>query len=76
MTKPMTVIQIVSAAIKQGGFDGLYDEHGECACELDDLAPCGGLQDGCTMGYRYVCNDDGCEYYGDAGPHWHMRSMK
>ena len=74
--KPMTVIELVADCIKKGGYDGLYDEHGECSCELDDLAPCGGLQNGCTMGYVYWCEDADCEFTLDAGRHFHMRAKK
>ncbi len=74
--KPMIVIEIVHDCIEKNGYDGLYSEDSQCACELGNLAPCGNIEHGCTMGYRYVCNDEGCEYYGYAGEHWHMRATK
>ena len=37
----MTVIEMVAEHLRQNGYDGLYDAYGECACEVDDLAPCG-----------------------------------
>lgn len=46
--------------LKAQGFDGLFYD-GACACDLDDLAPCGncGLEDledfinGCEGGYKH-----------------------
>ncbi len=50
-----TVIQIVTAYLTAGGFDGLCCEG--CGCELADLAPCGeGM--GCQPAYRGA---DKCE---------------
>lgn len=53
-------IKIVRAKLKAGGFTGLYYP-GECACLLDDLAPCGnskrddeGYINGCSPGHKHV----------------------
>lgn len=68
------VLELVAHALKVQGFDGLYST--ECSCEIGDLAPCGDINDYCQAGYRYVCNDDDCEYTLANGEHWHMRSGK
>ena len=38
----MTVKEIVKAYLDANGFDGLFSDDGDCACQKDDLAPCGG----------------------------------
>ena len=59
----MTVLDIVTAYLKQHGFDGLYSD-GECACNLDNLAPCGESFSRCWPGYQLPC---------DCGDHdWHI----
>lgn len=72
----MTVIEIVKAYLTDNGYDGLYSEYGECACEISDLAPCCDAISSCHPGYRYICKDIDCEYTAYAGEHWHMREMK
>lgn len=65
-----TVLHILTAAIKERGFDGLYCEDNECSCALGDLAPCDGIQPQCTMGYKRTCPE--CHQwgvYGDAAGH-------
>jgi len=37
--------------LKEKGFDGIYNESRECACELDDLEPCEEMDFGCEFGY-------------------------
>lgn len=71
-----TVLEMVAANLKENGYDGLYDDGGECACDLDDLAPCSQIGERCRAGYRYWCEDLDCEYTLDAGRHWHIRSKK
>ena len=36
----ITVIEIISDYLKNNGYDGLYNEHDECGCGINDLAPC------------------------------------
>ena len=36
----MTVKEIVVKWLKDNGYDGLF-ECGECACKIEDIAPCG-----------------------------------
>lgn len=46
-----TTAKIVGKYLVANGFDGLYNESIDCACKIDDLAPCGGISMGCTAGY-------------------------
>ncbi len=66
MSGAMTVRDIIAAAIVEGGWDGLYSPSGECACFLDDLAPCGEPQADCRVGVRAPCPPE-------CGEHdWHI----
>jgi len=54
----VTVLEMVEKALRDGGFDGLYNPD-RCACLLEDLAPCAGLAEDCEAGYRLEgCSDD------------------
>jgi hypothetical protein len=48
-------------------FDGLVCV-GQCACLIDDLAPCDEIQLDCTAGYKEPCDNDCHEDHGD----WHI----
>lgn len=62
----LDVIEIVVKHLKREGFDGLYSSCGDCACKLDDLAPCANIQGDCTAGYLQPCPPD-------CGDHdWHI----
>ena len=52
--KNPTVLEMTEAYLKEHGYDGLYNEDGECACCIDDLFPCGDGYDaaGCCAGYK------------------------
>lgn len=57
----IVILQEVRDRLKSGGFTGLYYP-GECACTLDDLAPCGECQ-----------RDEGEEFINDCEPgHSHI----
>lgn len=48
-----TIIEIVEKAIREGGYDGLYNVFEGCACTLKKgLQPCGVFHSECTMGYE------------------------
>jgi hypothetical protein len=47
-----TVEEIIKEYLKANGFDGLFNEEGECACEINDLATCGCIFMDCEPGYR------------------------
>jgi len=46
----MNALEIVKKYLEENGYDGLYYP-GECACENDDLAPCGEDISKCDAGY-------------------------
>jgi hypothetical protein len=52
----MTVREIVTQWLIDHGYDGLWNEAGECACDLSDLIPCGGPCDECQAGYKTPCD--------------------
>lgn len=55
----METLELIKAKLIDDGFNGLYYP-GECACVVDDLAPCGETQDGgdyindCHGGYKHI----------------------
>ena len=56
----MEVRDIVKKYLEDNGYDGLY-EPGECACKIDDLAPCGSESVWyCTAGY--LCDPPGEDF--------------
>ena len=66
----MTVKEIVKAYLDANGFDGLFSDDGDCACQKDDLAPCGGCDNimDCGPGYLTACT---------CGEHdWHFSKSK
>lgn len=53
MNDECCVLWIIEKAIKDGGYDGLYNELIGCACTVSEgLAPCDGFQPDCVMGYE------------------------
>lgn len=63
------VREIVRAWLEANGYDGLYADHTECACENTDLMPCEEPSPGCTAGVKGPCPPD-CEYGGECD--WHI----
>lgn len=53
-----TVIDLVKQSLIDGGYDGLYNEYGECGCDIDDLRPCDGDFAGCKPGYKGASTDE------------------
>ena len=64
-----TVEEIVHHYVRKGmldhlvdmGYDGLLEEEGECACEIEDLFPCGKpLEEvlSCRGAYKIRCRGD------------------
>ena len=49
------VKEIVRLWLEANGYDGLFNENGECGCTLDDLAPCGEMSGDCRAGYKVTC---------------------
>lgn len=56
MSDAVNVRSIVREFLKSAGFDGLYEQDGECACLVDDLAPCEQDAMVCRPGYRVPCD--------------------
>lgn len=56
--KYKTTLEIIAEYLKANNYDGLYSECGcdGCACEIDDLAPCGESSLGCNPGYKQPCD--------------------
>ena len=54
--KPNNVREIVEQYLKENGYDGLYNEIGECGCPCDDLMPCdnGGMYE-CEPAIQHYC---------------------
>lgn len=47
----MTVKDILLVFLQMNGFDGLYNDAGDCACDLEDLMPCESCAGECKLGY-------------------------
>ena len=58
----MTAKAIIRKFLEENGYDGLYDESGECGCKKDDLIPCGDYCGDCKPGYIYL-GDDEYDFY-------------
>ena len=66
----MDVKQITSYWLRENGYDGLHAVFGECACEVDDLMPCGRHEPTCTPGWKTTCPER-------CGDHdWHITSKQ
>lgn len=70
-----TIKEIAVEWLKANGYDGLYQDCGDCACLVDDLMPCmDELTSNCTAGYKTKCNPDDCPLDGDC--EWHISEKK
>lgn len=58
------VTQMVTEWLKQNGYDGLYNDDGQCACDISDINPCGEICTECTAGMKEPCEcGDGHNYH-------------
>ena len=66
------VHDLVRRYLEGSGFDGLFNEAGQCACDTEDLAPCGEMSGDCELGYKATpeqadalgaCTDDDADWY-------------
>ena len=48
----MNVEQIVREYLETNGYDGLFNENGECGCDLEDFMPCGFQETLCVAGHK------------------------
>lgn len=63
-----TVEHIVRRYLADNVYDGLYNTDIDCACLVDDLAPCGEIGGECVAGYKRDCPDDCGDHYWHVGP--------
>lgn len=67
---PPNLKELVAEKLKADGFDGFYNEDGECACEVSDLFPCGEpSMTGCRAGYKGPCDASNCANGGGCNFH-------
>ena len=52
---------IVERWLQENGYDGLFNEDGDCACKLSDLSPCEHLSHACKPGYLTTVCPEGCD---------------
>lgn len=58
----MNVKEMVKVVLVVNGFNGLYDEDGECACQVEDLMPCGGEVGNCQAGWLAKSDNEEYDY--------------
>lgn len=56
MTEPLTVKDMLTKALKEGGYDGLCNDN--CGCAIDDLAPCENIGLDCVAAYARNCSPE------------------
>ena len=61
--EPIDVNAIVLMHLRHNGYDGLWNPEGQCACKVDDLAPCGEMTAECTAGYERACDCGDHDYH-------------
>jgi hypothetical protein len=68
--KKLSLKDVVKNALKEQGYDGLFNEDADCACELSDLFPCYSPSAECLAGYKSPCPSS-------CGEHdWHISATK
>lgn len=45
--------ELLIISLQSGGYHGLFNLRANCACEIDDLMPCGMEPCGCHAGWRH-----------------------
>ena len=73
-----TVLELVRNVLRMDRrYDGLVSSDSECACETEDLAPCGEMGEECELGHKVAITEPvaGCEAcYESGGCEWHMHA--
>ena len=60
----MNVREMLEKSLRESGFDGLFHEDGECACQIGDLVPCESDFTTCRPGYKVACHCEmGCDFH-------------
>ena len=72
----MTVKEIVKKYLEDNGYSGLYEESGECGCELLDLAPCGDMMERCHAGYKVKCTEECSNWHEFIEEGWHIQKER
>lgn len=55
----LSAFTVLTQEIKRRGYGGLYNATAGCACEADDLAPCGGgIAPHCDLGHKHAMTTD------------------
>lgn len=57
--KNKTVEDIVREYLAKNGYDGLYNDAGDCACKLDNLFVCDQVGTECSAGYLQPSDKNG-----------------
>ena len=71
----MNVIDIVAEYLRANKYDGLCLPEHECACLLDDLAPCRAMSESCQPGRRVnVSAGTPCWCDESGTDHWHIEA--
>jgi hypothetical protein len=65
MPDPLTIRDLIEAKCLADGYDGLFNDAGECSCTLEELAPCGCLNEECAFGVKKMgCTcGEGCDFH-------------
>ena len=64
-----TVLDVVRNHLCQHGFDGLVSCDRDCACEVDNLMPCGEMRYDCEPGHKAACDPSDCSADGNCDFH-------
>lgn len=53
------ILELVAAALKENGFDGLYHPYLKCGCVLPNISPDDCLSEDCRTGYQSIHSVNG-----------------
>lgn len=70
----MKVKDMVISYLKTHNYDGLCYE--DCGCGLDDLAPCGEMNENCRAAYKVKCEPEKCGRDCDGIDGWCYRERR
>lgn len=58
----MKLREIIEAAMAANGADGLFNEHRECGCGIENLNPCDCMGTDCELAKGHAAEDAGDTY--------------